>query len=72
MQPDYAVVPSSHARSRPDGAASKDWFYHAWTAWFQGLGLSGITTHQTRNTGDVVSQQRRFGRTDPTTAPTPL
>ena len=30
--------------------ASKDWFYHAWTAWFQGLGLSGITTHQTRAT----------------------
>jgi integrase len=30
--------------------ASKDWFYNAWTAWFQGLGLSGITTHQTRAT----------------------
>ena len=30
--------------------ASKDWFYYAWTAWFQGLGLSGITTHQTRAT----------------------
>jgi integrase len=30
--------------------ASKDWFYSAWTAWFQGLGLSGITTHQTRAT----------------------
>jgi integrase len=30
--------------------ASKDWFYQSWTAWFQGLGLSGITTHQTRAT----------------------
>jgi integrase len=30
--------------------ASKDWFYNAWTAWFQDLGLSGITTHQTRAT----------------------
>jgi Phage integrase family len=30
--------------------ASKDWFYYAWTAWSQGLGLSGITTHQTRAT----------------------
>jgi Phage integrase family len=30
--------------------ASKDWFYNAWTAWFRGLGLSGITTHQTRAT----------------------
>ncbi|MCZ0730577.1 site-specific integrase [Mycolicibacterium iranicum] len=30
--------------------ASKDWFYNAWTAWFQELGLTGITTHQTRAT----------------------
>ena len=29
----------------------------AWTAWFQGLGLSGITTHQTRATlGHLVAQ----------------
>jgi integrase len=30
--------------------ASQSWFRDTWTEWFEGLGLSGITTHQTRAT----------------------
>ena len=50
MEPDYAAVSSRHAKPRPDGGGLQRLVLHAWTAWFQGLGLSGITTHQTRAT----------------------
>lgn len=29
---------------------SQSWFRSVWTDWFKALGLSGITTHQTRAT----------------------